>query len=376
MCTSPIIQKRGDQVMQFACGRCHECLSLRTTNYIQKYYREAMYRKSLHFVTLTYAPDHLPLKFYLVSSSGEIGQEFSPSSSKVQRVHADWHDYHNQSGLSLDNCVAFSTLNRRDVRLWIKEWRNANPGLSFSFSFIGEYGKFGRPHYHGVVFGLDDDQTRSLVSSWHRGFVDFKSVPLISGKEDIYYVSGYVSKYMHKGDFELPLVAEGLVERPRVFSSINLGLGDDFQRLKNWYLGKDRYPSVDPMDESFSDDYLDLVESRLKVFSLGGKRNQYLCKSLKQRFLTYKYYNENSQKTYRKSTNLALALADRLLVRNLSRMQNYDQALRQFFEGREDAQAQFDAAFHELVYSEQLALEDKERYSKEILHRSLSKSKL
>ena len=112
MCTSPIIMKRGEEVVQFACGRCHECLSLRTTNYVQKYFREAHFRKSLHFVTLTYDPEHLPLNFFLINSStGEIGSQFVPAQSKLDKVRRDWHEYHNQSGLSLANSVAFSTLN-------------------------------------------------------------------------------------------------------------------------------------------------------------------------------------------------------------------------------------------------------------------------
>lgn len=369
--------KRGEEVVQFACGRCHECLSLRTTNYVQKYFREAHFRKSLHFVTLTYDPEHLPFNFFLINSvTGEIGTQFVPAQSKLEMVRRDWHEYHNQSGLSLSNCVAFSTLNRRDVRLWIKSFRTAHPGLNFSFSFIGEYGKLGRPHYHGVVFGLQDSEVRQLVNSWDKGFVDFKSVPLISEKEDVYFVSNYVSKYMHKGDFELKLVREGFVERPRVFSSINLGLGNDFTRLQDWYLGKDIFPDVNPMDQSFSEAYLDLVEARLKVFSLGGKRNQYLCKSLKNKFLTYQYTNEISQKTYRKATNLALALANRIQLRNLGRMENQHTALRELLESGRFSQADYDAAFSRILHSEQLMLQDKEAHSKEVLHRSLSKSKL
>ena len=376
MCTNPIILKRGEEVVQFACGRCHECLSLRSTNYVQKYFREAHFRKSLHFVTLTYSPSSLPLHFFLVDKYGQPYYQFVPSKLKLDNVRKAWHDWHNYSGLSLDNCVAFSSLNRKDVRLWIKYFRAAHPGLDFSFSFIGEYGKLGRPHYHGCVFGLNDDQVRELCLSWSYGFSDFKNVPLISDHDDIYSVSNYVAKYMHKGDYELPNVCQGFAERPRVFSSLNLGIGSDFSRLKDWYLAKDRFPGVDVMDESFSEEYLDIVECRLQVFSLGGVRSQYLCKALKQRFLTYKYYNEITQKTYRKATNLALALARRILERNSRRMQNQHSALRKLFEGREDAEAQYDAAFSRMVHSEQFMLEDKEQHSKEVLHRSLSRSKL
>lgn len=387
MCTNPIsvperVCGRIVGYKTFSCGKCHECLSLKTNDYIQKYFREAIFRKSMHFVTLTYSDEYIPLNYFYVDNHGDYQYcSDAPYPEEESLIRDHWIDSYNFSGVETFvqdyDAVAFSTLRRRDVRLWIKRFRTETK-LDFSFSFIGEYGKKGRPHYHGVIFGLDDKQVCSLLRTWKFGFTDFKKIPLISDKDDIFFVSRYVAKYMHKGSFEDYRISEGLAERPRVHSSINLGFGSsvDQSKLEDWYLAKDRFPDVSIHDSSFSEEYLDVVEARLAVFSLGGSRQQPLSKALKQRFLTYKYENPFTKKTYRKSSNLALALASRVQSRTIGGLEDQRKTLQRIQQMQGLSSSERVAKIQSYLDSLRYVSEDRENNSRKIYAQSLSKSKL
>ena len=366
----------------YPCGRCHECLARKTDSYIQKYFLEALSRKSMHFFTLTYDNEHLPFKVWdFACGEHNFLVSFNKSASAFMRS-AYFSDSacseHCPIPFSLDGdpYLAVPSLQRHDVVKWLKTFRKTH-NFDFSYSFIGEYGKKGRPHYHGVVFGLDDDGAHLLSKSWKNGFTLVKSVPLVSvpGTSDVVSVSRYVAKYMHKGSFDDPKVLDGLVELPRVVSSLGLG-SKSFDNMRDWYLGKDIYPDVDIMDKSFSDEYLDLVESRMTIFDIGSKK-QYLSKFFKDKILKYDYTNPLSHETYKKSSNLSLALASRVQMRLKTRFEEKYSALLDSVECQQGlSEADVAAKISRFVDSERIAREDKERNSAAIHRKSLSKSKL
>ena len=83
-------------------------------------------------------------------------------------------------------------------------WKRLRKRLDRKIKYFacGEYGgRFGRPHYHAIIFGmdiLDDDDMASLRASWPFGFVHCGTATVQSMK--------YVAKYIFKkygGDREV-----------------------------------------------------------------------------------------------------------------------------------------------------------------------------
>lgn len=109
--------------MLLPCGKCAFCIKKRINMWALRLQHELEDSSSAFFLTLTYAPEHLP----------EDGQ-----------------------------------LSKRDLQLFIKRLRKVNPGIRYYA--VGEYGTEGnRPHYHAVIFNLE---TLSLVTdNWNKGFV-------------------------------------------------------------------------------------------------------------------------------------------------------------------------------------------------------------
>lgn len=136
------------------CGHCHVCRQRQRSEWqfrLQQEYKQ--YRPSqCFFVTLTYAPEHLP-------AGGNL-------------CYKDVQSYHHRLRKSL-------------VRKYGKFCR-------FRFFAVGEYGYNGtnRPHYH-IIYFVTNCAPASFVScvrsEWRNGIVDFKRVT--QGR--ISYVSGY-----------------------------------------------------------------------------------------------------------------------------------------------------------------------------------------
>lgn len=86
-----------------------------------------------------------------------------------------------------ENLPKNGSLNFRDYQLFLKRLRKISPPLRYFVA--GEYGsKFGRPHYHMLVFG--DYDPKKIEDSWNLGFVNVKHI----NTENINYCSAYVQK--------------------------------------------------------------------------------------------------------------------------------------------------------------------------------------
>lgn len=126
------------------------------------------------FITLTYAPDKLPLR----------GSD--------------------QRGI----------LVKADMQNFFKRLRKHYNGKKIKYYACGEYGDEGdRPHYHAILFGLSPDP-ETLEGIWGMGRVDVATAEIGS----IRYVAGYVSKKL--GLHEYPLSG-----RPAPFQLSSQGIG-------------------------------------------------------------------------------------------------------------------------------------------------------
>lgn len=146
------------------CGRCMECVRQKSVEWAFRIMHEAAQYKSNCFLTLTYNNENLP-------SNG---------------------------------------VERREVQLFIKRLRKALSPQKLRFFACGEYGKkFGRPHYHLIIFGWYPDDTfyhgmdgktklyRSplLERVWQKGFSSVAKVE--------YETALYCAKYMNKWQYDI-----------------------------------------------------------------------------------------------------------------------------------------------------------------------------
>lgn len=135
-----------DHPILVPCGQCIACRLNKARQWSIRCMHEARYHTDNTFVTLTYAPEFVPLSGSLV---------------------------------------------KQDLQKFFKRLRKR--GYTFRYYACGEYGDVGgRPHYHAILFGIARDlrSQRDLSDCWRFGFVHLGDVTLDSAN----YVAGYVVK--------------------------------------------------------------------------------------------------------------------------------------------------------------------------------------
>lgn len=161
----------------FPCGKCKACRMAKKMEWVTRLNLEGLAHSDIAFVTLTYAPEHVP------------------------------SDY---------------SLNPHHLTLFLKRLRRSLSYHGFKdkirYYAVGEYGeKRQRPHYHLILFGLPQRFFHFVTDCWGKGRVDCQ-VPLV--RESVArYVSGYVLKKFNKLYYG---------KRTSPFSRQSQGLGRDF----------------------------------------------------------------------------------------------------------------------------------------------------
>lgn len=195
--------------LEISCGQCLGCRLERSRQWAVRISCEASLYKSNCFITLTYAPEHLP---------------------------------------------ADGSLNVRHYQLFMKRLRKAYPHAKIRFFHCGEYGeRLGRPHYHACLLNFDfpdkvlirttdrgDDvfSSRSLNDLWGYGRTEIGSVTF----ESAAYVARYITKKVTGKASDLH------------YSRLDLETGEIIQ-LKPEYTTMSRKPGIgDPWLKKFSSD--------------------------------------------------------------------------------------------------------------------------
>lgn len=132
--------------MPVPCGRCAACRVNRAEDWTHRMYWEADYFSDVSFITLTYADEFLPID---------------------------------------------GSLDKRELQLFFKRLRKSLVGRKLKYFACGEYGeRYGRPHYHAVVFGLAVAEAQVVLESWGKGQVEVTAFKLARAR----YVAGYLLK--------------------------------------------------------------------------------------------------------------------------------------------------------------------------------------
>lgn len=122
------------QYLEVPCGKCASCLRARQDDWAMRIECEASSWNAgrIYFIRLSYNPDH------------------------VRCVNLDPAD--------LSSPVVY-TLCKSDLQKFFKRLRKYWPLNHFRYFACGEYGDFGRPHYHVILF--TDLSLDPLDMQWH-----------------------------------------------------------------------------------------------------------------------------------------------------------------------------------------------------------------
>lgn len=224
-----------------SCGKCFQCLQQKSVEWSFRIMDEASQYAQNAFLTLTYDDDHLPED---------------------------------------------KSVSRREVQLFMKRLRKVLAPRKVRFFACGEYGeKFGRPHYHIIIFGWFPDDAyvyckdkkgtqlfRSplLEKVWTCGYSSVGAVTMETAR--------YCAKYMNKVLFLGLKKDEKPVMEPFVQMSNRPGVG--FARVYDCDIDGDQmyrqgmrtkipryYLKVMERDGIFLDDMKELRQARGEAYS-------------------------------------------------------------------------------------------------------------
>lgn len=174
---NPNLMVNGDmrKTIEVPCGHCVACRIARSREWAVRLLHESEFWDEYCFVTLTYSDDNL----------------------------------------------VFPSLVPRDLTLFFKKLRRDLGERKIKYFACGEYGdRFGRPHFHAIIFGLGTSDSKLIEDNWNKGHVKVGTLTYQSCR----YVAGYVQKKLYGKGAEY-YKDNGLVPP---FSRCSKGLGLEY----------------------------------------------------------------------------------------------------------------------------------------------------
>lgn len=149
-CLCPLpMRNRVGEVVRVPCGQCIACRLNYGKLWSIRMMEELKHHDKACFSTLTYDEEHL----------NEICEDYG------------------------NICLVKSDLQ--------KFWKRLRKERSVRYFACGEYGgRFGRPHYHAIIYGVDPSEIDLIQKYWDKGYVKLGTVTPDS--------CSYVAKYMTK----------------------------------------------------------------------------------------------------------------------------------------------------------------------------------
>lgn len=201
MCTRPVLErcKTGSvELVERPCGVCPSCKMNIAKSWSYRLYAENKLHKKSCFVTLTYNDECI---------------------TKLQ--------------LSKDGIYS---LDKSEAQKFMKRLRK-NYGEKIRFFLVGEYGESSsRPHYHLILFGIGQDDTRVIERSWPFGFVYVGDVSPAS----IGYVARYCTKklFSDRKMYDVQPEFSLMSNRPGIgYNAIDKGVHKTDDGMYVWFQG-------------------------------------------------------------------------------------------------------------------------------------------
>ena len=378
--------------IEVPCGKCLECMAKRHNSFAYRLYNQMQKHLYCYHFTLTYRPEKLPFSISVQTIDLDTGELLKFSASKqVEDVALLEHLrlsylFSNPSsspvyierhcvdcGDTRFEYVATPSLNRSDVRSWIKTSRiylkRRHIDVELFYSFCGEYGpKTCRPHYHCVVMSNQDLKSSGALSllkaNWKSRFGNLvcKELPRLNrdGTDAYQIASKYISKYISKGTFDNPACALGYCEKGRICQSQEKYYFSD--SVKSYYYAYDLFGRYDinrfalhtgkyekeelyfdngekgyrlkeilvPFTSHQTEVLLDEIIKRRKVpFGVNKKTGEHFYITMPRLMEQALFYRYDEKKKRYKRTRLSYLVADRVRVlqdKALKKASNYRKA--------------------------------------------------
>jgi len=215
MCDFPVtvrnpnkVGKLGYSTMEVPCGKCSACLQRRANQWSLRLHYEQKQSVNAHFITLTYANPPLSDKGLFTCNKQDLQLFFKRLRERERRAP---YVFNPAYGMLHATYLGAAYLQTR-----------ANGLKYYACSEYGE--KYQRPHYHAIVFNVDDE--RNYLRCWQYGQIDVGTVT----PESIAYVAGYIGKRI------IPYTDPEEDDRLKEFSLMSKNMGLSYvEQAGNWH---------------------------------------------------------------------------------------------------------------------------------------------
>lgn len=179
------------------CGKCNFCLAANHSQWIFRLKQQMKIATTAKFLTLTYNGENLP-----VTEWGEMN---------LDKEHVQ---------------LFMKRLRKEDTKNWAKSSPRGRKRPLLRYYLVGEYGtKLDRPHYHAIMFNLNQRTVDKLPQIWGKGNTHVGDVT----DGSIHYVTKYViNRY---GDY---------TDRQKPFAHISKGIGKSYLVNEKWHKDHER----------------------------------------------------------------------------------------------------------------------------------------
>lgn len=232
-CEHPkLIKTKSGQTMAVSCGKCIPCLVDKCRSRASLIHAESDFHQYRVFVTLTYAPEHVPTMDYyyddlhvahfIDSENQETLGDLKISKRKLLSIQAK----------SSDNKLHYARFSDaqkflKRLRKHLKKYYNE----TIRYYIVSEYGpQTFRPHYHAVIFfnsaHVYGDFGKILSKTWSLGHFDYSQSR--GGASN--YVASYINSYV-----DIPEVFKLRSTHPRQSHSQRFALPTFSSEFKKTY---------------------------------------------------------------------------------------------------------------------------------------------
>lgn len=212
-----------ERICSYTCKKCVLCLKAQHDEINMRIRKTCEAYSSFVYDTLTVRDD--AMEFVDWSDSFLDGDEVvhTDSLKMIKKYYPDFR---------------FPVLPKKVFSAWFKRGREAlrykygKDCPKLKYLVCQEYGpKSSRPHIHLIIFGVSKaDYIEYFKNPWNEdyGFDYLEYIDFKDGKnqKDLECIASYISKYVNKGDFESPLVKDGL--QPKPWRQLSHGIGEEY----------------------------------------------------------------------------------------------------------------------------------------------------
>lgn len=184
--------------MAVSCGKCIPCLVDKCRSRASIIHAESDYHKYRVFVTLTYAPEHVPTMDYYYDEFHVAHFYDSETHEPLGDLKISKRKLLSIQSKSSDNKLhyaRFSDVQKflKRLRKYLKKYYNE----TIRYYIVSEYGpRTFRPHYHAVIFfnssHVFGDFGKILSQTWKNGHFDYSQ----SRGGTSNYVASYINSYV------------------------------------------------------------------------------------------------------------------------------------------------------------------------------------